>query len=109
MGDSDYGGSSKKKKRGKKRKQGKEKKKKKRRKADSDLSEQEFSGDEDDSNPKPRMRGGPFPPRQPHHPGVSIWGTPSEGDCYRRVQVFRCAGESSWSYFWVIFILEFGA
>jgi len=55
--DSDYGGSSKKKKRGKKRKQGKEKKKKKRRKADSDLSEQEFSGDEDDSNPKPSKRG----------------------------------------------------
>merc|ERR1712002_308030 len=55
--DSDYGGSSKKKKRGKKRKQGKEKKKKKRRKADSDLSEQEYSGDEDDSNPKPSKRG----------------------------------------------------
>jgi len=55
--DSDYGGSTKKKKRGKKRKQGKEKKKKKRRKADSDLSEQEFSGDEEDSNPKPSKRG----------------------------------------------------
>merc|ERR1711981_1049418 len=55
--DSDYGGSTEKKKRGKKRKQGKEKKKKKRRKADSDLSEQEYSGDEDDSNPKPSKRG----------------------------------------------------
>jgi len=59
--DSDFGtGSSKKKKRGKKRKQGKDgkpKKKKKRRKADSDLSEPDASGDEEDSNPKPSKRG----------------------------------------------------
>jgi len=58
--DSDYGGSSKKKKRGKKRKQGKDgkpKKKKKRRKADSDASDVEVSGDDEDSNPKPTKRG----------------------------------------------------
>ena len=46
----------KKKKRGKKRKQGKDgksKKKRKRRKADSDLSEPDASGSEEDSSPKP--------------------------------------------------------
>ena len=58
--DSDFGGSSKKKKRGKKRKQGKDgkaKKKKKKRKADSDLSEPEGSGEEEDTNPKASKRG----------------------------------------------------
>merc|ERR1719193_1925185 len=60
--DSDYGGSSKKKKRGKKRKQkegGKGKKKKKRKKADSDLSEQEFEEEPEESanTPKTNKRG----------------------------------------------------